>query len=261
MFTGELLTTSHRASNLDERERVLRRGGYIPECSKGECARVNGLIEVTRSLGDRWLKPVLDCTPEVVTRDLTADDAFLIIGSDGLFDSLDDSTVVRSLQSNSGEVPSAAMYCIIQFAAVILNLIAAAMQARLVTKEAKKGLSHCDIAFALAKMAYRNGSTDDISAYVLSLDNRERVRTLEHAQVTIPRSNGGALHSETSNGATVHSELIAPQTPAQHTGPEGPIFRPSSHRLLDATDCNDTAGMRQHTNTAKRTNCIHVWYL
>lgn len=94
VYAGEVLTTSHRASNAEERERVLARGGDVPECSKGECARVNGLIEVTRSLGDRWLKPVLDCTPEVVARDLTSDDAFLVIGSDGLFDSVDDATVV-----------------------------------------------------------------------------------------------------------------------------------------------------------------------
>lgn len=96
---GEVLTTSHRASNAVERQRILARGGNVPECSKGECARVNGLIEVTRSLGDRWLKPVLDCTPEVVARDLTADDAFLVIGSDGLFDCVDDATVVCILCS------------------------------------------------------------------------------------------------------------------------------------------------------------------
>lgn len=93
---GEVLTTSHRASNATEREHILERGGDIPECSGGECARVNGLIEVTRSLGDRWLKPILDCTPEVVAHELTADDAFLVIGSDGLFDSVDDATVVCS---------------------------------------------------------------------------------------------------------------------------------------------------------------------
>lgn len=94
-FADEVLTTSHLASNAVEREHILSRGGDIPEHSHGERARVNGVIEVTRSLGDRWLKPVLDCTPEVVACELTEDDAFLIIGSDGLFDSVDDATVVR----------------------------------------------------------------------------------------------------------------------------------------------------------------------
>jgi protein phosphatase 2C len=101
MFPGKVLTSSHRASVPEERERVLARGGEIPECSKGECARVNGLIEVTRSLGDRWLKPVLDCTPEIVVYRLTAEDAFLVIGSDGLFDCIVDDVLVWFLDVHS----------------------------------------------------------------------------------------------------------------------------------------------------------------
>jgi hypothetical protein len=103
MCAGEVLTkTLHRASTASERDRILARGGYIPECGKGECARVNGLIEVTRSLGDRWLKPILDCTPEVACRDLRDDDAFLVLGTDGLFDFIDDAAVVWPIYSNRG---------------------------------------------------------------------------------------------------------------------------------------------------------------
>jgi serine/threonine protein phosphatase PrpC len=94
-YAGQALTTSHRAGNEAERERVIARGGDVPPCSSGECARVNGLIEVTRSLGDRWLKPVLDCTPEVVAHVVTPEDAFVVLGSDGLFDCVDDACVVR----------------------------------------------------------------------------------------------------------------------------------------------------------------------
>lgn len=103
MFAVVALTTNHRASDSEERERVLARGGDIPPCSVGECPRVNGLIEVTRTIGDRWLKPVLDCTPEVVQKKLTHDDAFLVIGSDGLFDCVPDATVVRPFKLNIRE--------------------------------------------------------------------------------------------------------------------------------------------------------------
>ena len=47
------------------------------------------------------------------------------------------------------------------------------MQARIVTREASlEGKPNSAIALSLAKMAIRNGSKDDVSAYVLTLDDR-----------------------------------------------------------------------------------------
>lgn len=91
---GEVLTKCHTARNIAERKLVISRGGDVPECSKDECPRVNGLIEVTRSLGDRYLKPILSCTPDVHRHTVNADDGFLVAGSDGLFDFVDNETVV-----------------------------------------------------------------------------------------------------------------------------------------------------------------------
>lgn len=93
---GVALTTTHVASNEAERELIIARGGEVPECAKGECPRVNGLIEVTRSLGDKSLKPVLDSTPAVLKHKICEEDAFIVMGTDGLFDFVDDATVVRS---------------------------------------------------------------------------------------------------------------------------------------------------------------------
>jgi serine/threonine protein phosphatase PrpC len=214
----------------EERERVLARGGEIPECAKGECARVNGLIEVTRSLGDRWLKPVLDCTPEVVVYPLTAEDAFLVIGSDGLFDCIVDDTLVRFLRTLDIVLPLMLLWLAFSLEDV--------SQARFVTKEALNGTSHCDIAFALAKMAYRNGSTDDISAYVLSLDSQGQVQQLGRAQVNVPSSNGSTVHLE--------PHVDSPHTPALHKSPEDTVFRPSS--LLDETQCTPMPGVHQNRN-------------
>lgn len=96
----ECLTTQHTPSNAEEREAVLERGGAIPESAPGEALRVNGLIAVTRSLGDRQLKPVLSCIPEVVERKLEPKDAFLVLGSDGLFDYVTDEVVVFTPSPN-----------------------------------------------------------------------------------------------------------------------------------------------------------------
>jgi hypothetical protein len=110
------------------------------------------------------------------------------------------------------------------------------VQARFVMKEARNGMSHFDIAFALAKMAYRNGSTDDISAYVLSLESQRQGEQLGHAQVNVPCSNGSTLHLE--------PHIDSPHTPALHKSLEGTVFRPSS--LLDETRCTHLPGMHQN---------------
>ncbi len=95
MLADEVLTSSHTAGNAEERQRVIARGGEVPECATGEALRVNGVIEVTRSLGDRWLKPVLDNQPDVFVHQLTQEDAYVVMGSDGLFDYKTDESIVR----------------------------------------------------------------------------------------------------------------------------------------------------------------------
>lgn len=117
------------------------------------------------------------------------------------------------------------------------------MQASFVTKEAHKGVSQCEIAFSLAKMAYRNGSTDDISAYVLSLGLKERQRLSDDAQVPAPCSNGGTVHGE---------PVLAPQTPAQHKSLDGSIFTPQINGHLDEAPSTDLKGMHQHQH-----RCAH----
>lgn len=127
------------------------------------------------------------------------------------------------------------------------------MQASFVTKEAHKGVSQCDIAFALAKMAYRNGSTDDISAYVLSLDVKGRETLVADTQVNAPCSNGSTLHAE---------PVLAPQTPAQHKSLDGTIFTPQSNGHLDEAQYTHIPGMHQHYMHKMRTSTApHHWLL
>jgi hypothetical protein len=115
------------------------------------------------------------------------------------------------------------------------------VQARFVMKESRNGMSHCDIAFALAKMAYRNGSTDDISAYVCSLDSQGQGEQSGHAQVNIPCSNGSTLHLE--------PHIDSPHTPALHKSLEGTIFKSSSP--LDEAQCTPLPGMHQNRHCSK----------
>ncbi|XP_004242546.1 probable protein phosphatase 2C 51 [Solanum lycopersicum] len=83
------LTEDHNADRLDERARVEASGGkftfytnYVP--------LLNGHFPMTRAIGDVTLKSVgIIATPEVTDwLNLTSKDEFLVVASDGIFESL-----------------------------------------------------------------------------------------------------------------------------------------------------------------------------
>jgi serine/threonine protein phosphatase PrpC len=83
---AEALTRDHRLDAGDERARVLRMGARLdpPYVIRGD----RGLM-MTRSLGDRWFRPVgVIAEPEVGRHALGADDVALVAATDGLWDVL-----------------------------------------------------------------------------------------------------------------------------------------------------------------------------
>ena len=50
--------------------------------------RVGGVLAVSRAIGDRVLKPVVTAAPEMRTRIITGEDAFLVLATDGVWDVL-----------------------------------------------------------------------------------------------------------------------------------------------------------------------------
>ena len=48
--------------------------------------RVEGVVAVSRAIGDMNLKPYVTCDPEIVIHSLTTDDQYIILASDGLWD-------------------------------------------------------------------------------------------------------------------------------------------------------------------------------
>jgi len=92
------LSTDHKPTRQDEQSRILQAGGIIePMYFNGQPvgplrvwnkAKESGLA-MTRALGDSKGKQVgLTCEPEVTQLDLGADDKFIIIASDGLWDAM-----------------------------------------------------------------------------------------------------------------------------------------------------------------------------
>ncbi|KAI9093591.1 hypothetical protein K1719_027040 [Acacia pycnantha] len=96
------LTKDHVASCPEERERVIRDGGQVHW--QVDTWRV-GLpaLQVTRSIGDDDLKPAVTAEPEITETTLSADDEYLVIASDGLWDVMSNKEVISIIKDTVKE--------------------------------------------------------------------------------------------------------------------------------------------------------------
>lgn len=82
------LSYDHKGSDLEEQKRVKSAGGFISN------QRVNGLLAVTRSLGDHELKEFIIGTPYTSKIQLEPKkDTILVLACDGVWDVLEDQKV------------------------------------------------------------------------------------------------------------------------------------------------------------------------
>ncbi|XP_059639716.1 probable protein phosphatase 2C 24 [Cornus florida] len=80
------LSIDQKPNRPDERRRIEAAGGKV--ISDDGCPRVQGILAMSRALGDNYLKPFVICQPELTVIDRTTMDDFLILASDGLWDVL-----------------------------------------------------------------------------------------------------------------------------------------------------------------------------
>lgn len=98
------LTHDHKPDDPQEKERIEAAGGAVFE--RGGVARVDGLLAVPRSLGDRWFKSPSDGRhhvtniPEINSYEISSDDAFLIFASDGCWDACNNENAVRTVRAS-----------------------------------------------------------------------------------------------------------------------------------------------------------------
>jgi serine/threonine protein phosphatase PrpC len=79
------MSYDHRATDPAEIERVKSIGGYVVD------GRVGGSLAITRAFGDHNLKKQgVVANPFIKKHVLRASDKFLIIASDGVWDSMED---------------------------------------------------------------------------------------------------------------------------------------------------------------------------
>ncbi|XP_044482427.1 probable protein phosphatase 2C 25 [Mangifera indica] len=96
---AEALTSDHRPSREDEKNRIETMGGYVDLCHGSW--RVQGSLAVSRGIGDRHLKQWVIAEPETKIIRIKPEYEFLILASDGLWDKV----------SNQEAVDIASRYC------------------------------------------------------------------------------------------------------------------------------------------------------
>ncbi|PON60002.1 Protein phosphatase 2C [Trema orientale] len=79
------LSNDHKPDRPDERARIEAAGGRVIYVNG---ARVEGILAMSRSIGDQYLKPIVTSEPEVTFTKREPEDECLIIASDGLWDVL-----------------------------------------------------------------------------------------------------------------------------------------------------------------------------
>ncbi|PKA62698.1 putative protein phosphatase 2C 2 [Apostasia shenzhenica] len=110
--TAEALTSDHRPSREDEKNRIESLGGYV-DCSRAVW-RLQGSLAVSRGIGDSHLKQWVIPDPETRSIKIQPGCEFLILASDGLWDKVSNQEAVdtaRSLCLDSHEKPSALSAC------------------------------------------------------------------------------------------------------------------------------------------------------
>ena len=92
------LSRDHKPGMPDETRRISDLGGRVIYWGRW---RVEGLLAVSRSIGDASLKPYITAEPEICEYDVGKDDLFLIISSDGVWDVMDNEEAAHVVIASS----------------------------------------------------------------------------------------------------------------------------------------------------------------
>ncbi|MCO5548374.1 hypothetical protein L7F22_001831 [Adiantum nelumboides] len=139
------LSRDHKPERDDETSRIEAAGGRV---MYWDGYRVGGLLALSRSIGDRYLKRYVVSEPEVTYLDRTKDDECLIIASDGLWDVISNDTACEIARK-----------C----------LVSARRKRASRSFALGEDPASATVAALLVKLAYSRGSKDNISAVVIDL--------------------------------------------------------------------------------------------
>ena len=78
------MSVDHKPDREDEKRRITKLGGKVLHWGRW---RVQGVLAVSRAIGDVTLQPYVTCEPEIQEKELLdGEDAYLVLASDGIWD-------------------------------------------------------------------------------------------------------------------------------------------------------------------------------
>ncbi|QRV93775.1 protein phosphatase 2C [Ceratobasidium sp. AG-Ba] len=104
------LTYDHKGSDKQEAKRIVDAGGFVLN------NRVNGVLAVTRSLGDSAMKEFVVGSPYTTETELSDEDEFVILACDGLWDVADDQAAVDIVRKSAPTSAQDAAQALLQHA-------------------------------------------------------------------------------------------------------------------------------------------------
>ena len=104
------MSIDHKPNREDEERRIKKLGGRVLHWGRW---RVEGVLAVSRAIGDVGLQPYVTCEPEIREKDITNEDEYLILASDGVWDVMRNEDVGRLVKniSESDFINIAKMIC------------------------------------------------------------------------------------------------------------------------------------------------------
>lgn len=95
------LSEDHKPDRDDETKRINDLGGRVIHWGRW---RVEGVLAVSRSIGDARLKPYVTAEPDIVEHDIRDDDMFLVVASDGVWDTMSSDLVAKFVLVNTCKI-------------------------------------------------------------------------------------------------------------------------------------------------------------
>lgn len=158
---AEQLTVDHHPDREDEKARIEIAGGFVRVWG---VPRVNGILAVSRALGDVYLKKYgVIAVPEIIGwRNITAEDSHLVIASDGIFESMTPQHVCDLMPCTD-------------------------IQGKMASQTMVSCSSSSSLADCIVNTAFRRGSTDNLSAIVITLrpdsSLQQEIENLDRAEL------------------------------------------------------------------------------
>jgi len=90
-------SVDHKPNSESERKRIESIGGFV---SKPNTWRVQGHLATARALGDVYLNPFVTPLPDVVVHNISPQDEFMILGSDGIWDDINNEEAVEVVRKS-----------------------------------------------------------------------------------------------------------------------------------------------------------------